>query len=217
MLDNIKCVIFDLDGVVVDTAKYHYLAWKRLAEGFHISFTEKENENFKGVSRMACMDIICDMGGLKINDDLKVNLANMKNEWYVEYINSLEQSEMFDNVKEFILELKKKNIKIALGSASKNARFILEKLEIKDLFDTISDGTRVKNAKPDPEVFLLAASDLNIKPQECLVIEDAKAGVEAAYNGKMKAIGIGDKDHLSQAEIVYSKASDMIALLDLIQ
>lgn len=215
-MKDIKCVIFDLDGVIVDTAKYHYLAWKRLAEGFLINFTEKENENFKGVSRMACMEQIVEMGQLKMNDDMKVLLANTKNEWYVKYIEDMPKDEMFDNVKELIITLREKGIKIALGSASKNAGLILDKLEIRDLFDVIVDGTKVTKAKPDPEVFLTGAKALNVAPENCLVVEDAAAGLEAAKAGNMYSVGIGDFEGFKFADKVYAKAEDMIDILNYI-
>ena len=179
--------LFDLDGVIVDTAKYHFLAWKRLADELDIPFTEQDNERLKGVSRMASLEIILEIGNRTMTEDEKQALCQRKNDWYVEYIKKLEKSE---------------GIKIALGSASKNSPLILDRLGITELFDAVVDGTRVNRAKPDPEVFVTGAEDLGIDPEYCVVFEDAVAGVQAAHNAGMKAVGIGSPEILGQAELV---------------
>jgi len=199
---DIKACIFDLDGVIVDTAKYHYLAWKRLANEMGFDFTEADNERLKGVSRMRSLDILLEIGNKEISQSEKEVAATKKNEWYVDFIIKLKPEEILPGVQEFLDELQAKGIKIALGSASKNARLILDGLKLANYFDAIVDGTKVSNAKPDPEVFLKGAKDLGLKPEECIVFEDAQAGVEAAINGGMPCVGIGSEDNLKGAGFV---------------
>lgn len=198
----IKGFLFDLDGVIVDTAKYHFLAWKRLADELSIPFSENDNERLKGVSRMRSLDIILELGSKNLSEQVKEELASKKNAWYVEYITNMTPDEILPGALEFIQQAKTKDIKIALGSASKNAMTILERLKITDYFDAIISGNEVSKAKPDPEVFLKGAEALALAPEECLVFEDAEAGVEAAINGNMKCIGIGSKAVLGAADVV---------------
>ena len=199
---KIKACIFDLDGVMVDTAKYHYLAWKRLADDLGISFTEKDNERLKGVSRMASLEIILEIGHLVLDDAKKEEFASLKNQWYVDYISRMTPEEILPGSLEFIGELKMANICVAIGSASRNTPLILERLNIKELFDAVADGNNVHKAKPDPEVFLTAAGMLGIAPENCVVFEDAEAGVKAALNAGMKCVGIGSAEILSKAHLV---------------
>lgn len=206
---KIKACIFDLDGVIVNTAKYHYLAWKRLARELNFDFTEKDNERLKGVSRMASLDILLSIGGLSFSEDEKLKLAEKKNKWYVEYISKLTDKDILPGAFEFITLLKSNGIKIALGSASKNSMLILKNLNLVPYFDSIVDGTKVAKAKPDPEVFLLAAKELNIDSKNCVVFEDAAAGVEAAKRGNMYAIGVGSPDILKAADKVISGFSGL--------
>lgn len=201
-MGKISACIFDLDGVVVDTAKYHYIAWKSLANELGFDFTEEDNERLKGVSRMRSLDILLEIGGVELDDKTKLELADKKNKNYVEYILKMTPDEILPGVKDFFNELKEQGIKIALGSASKNAMTILNQLELTDYFDAVVDGTHVSNAKPDPEVFLKGADLLGVSPSECIVFEDAEAGVEAAINGNMKCVGIGSPDVLGKANIV---------------
>lgn len=203
-MGKISACIFDLDGVVVDTAKYHYIAWKSLANELGFDFTEEDNERLKGVSRMTSLDILLEIGGVELDKKTKLELADKKNKNYVEYILKMTPDEILPGVKDFFNELKKRGIKIALGSASKNAMTILNQLELTDYFDAVVDGTHVSNAKPDPEVFLKGAELLGVSPLECVVFEDAEAGVEAAINGNMKCVGIGSPDVLGKANIVVS-------------
>jgi beta-phosphoglucomutase len=198
----IKGCIFDLDGVVVDTAKYHYLAWKRLANELGFEFTEKDNERLKGVSRMKSLEILLEIGNLSFDEETKLKLAEKKNNWYVEYISKMDESEILPGVKEFLSQLKENGYKIALGSVSKNAMIILENTNLKQYFDAIIDGNKVTKAKPDPEVFLKGAEELNLKPEECIVFEDAIAGIEAARRANMKVIGVGSKEILKDADMV---------------
>ena len=174
-MSSIKACIFDLDGVIVDTAKYHYLAWKRLANELGFDFTLEQNERLKGVSRMDSLDILLEIGNKKLDEKTKYELAEKKNTWYVEYIGKMDDSEILSGVKEFLTSLKDNNIKIALGSASKNAVAILRQIKMIDYFDAIVDGTKVSKAKPDPEVFLLGARELDVDSRDCIVFEDAVA------------------------------------------
>jgi beta-phosphoglucomutase len=198
----IRGFLFDLDGVIVDTAKYHFLAWKRLADELSIPFSENDNERLKGVSRMRSLEIILELGSLELSEQVKEELATKKNGWYVDYIIKMTPEEILPGALAFIQQAKDHNIKVALGSASKNAMTILERLKITSYFDAIISGNEVKIAKPDPEVFLKGAEALGLAPEECLVFEDAEAGVEAAINGHMKCVGIGSKDVLGAADIV---------------
>jgi beta-phosphoglucomutase len=204
----IKACIFDLDGVIVDTAHYHFLAWKRLADELGVKFTEKENEKLKGVSRMDSLDIILALGKIKLDHKTKQALADKKNIWFVDYINLMKANEIFPGVKELLKKIRSKGVKVGLASSSKNAPTVIKLLKIEKEFDTIVDGTMVVNSKPDPEIFLLAASKLKIAPKECLVFEDAEAGVEAALIAGMKCIGIGSKEQLRKANVIYMKTSD---------
>ncbi|MFN8241960.1 MAG: beta-phosphoglucomutase [Bacteroidales bacterium] len=206
---KLKACIFDLDGVIVDTARYHFLAWKRLADELGINFTEHDNERLKGVSRMASLEIILELGQLKIDDTLKDRYAAQKNEWYVEYISRMTPSEILPGVVSFLHELRGKGIKIGLGSASKNTPTILDRVGIAALFDAVADGNNVKKAKPDPEVFLVAARLLGVQPSECVVFEDAVAGIEAALNAGMRCIGIGDRRILTRADLVVRGLHEM--------
>jgi beta-phosphoglucomutase len=201
-MSNIKGCIFDLDGVIVDTAKYHYLAWKRLAKELGFDFTEKDNERLKGVSRMASLEILLEIGGLSLDEETKLALAEKKNRWYVDYITVMEENEVLPGAKEFIERAKAAGLKIALGSASKNAVTILNRLKLMSYFDAIIDGTKVSKAKPDPEVFLLAAQELGLPAEACVVFEDARAGVEAAKKAGMKCIGVGSSPELSEADLI---------------
>jgi len=205
----IKAVIFDLDGVIVNTAKYHYLAWKHLANSLGFDVTEEQNEHLKGVSRVKSLDIILEWGGIELGESQKEVLLIQKNKEYLDYIDTLSKTAILPGIKEVLDYLKKTDKQIALGSASKNAKPILEKLEILNLFDVIVDGNSVKKAKPNPEVFLNAADKLNIAPEYCVVIEDAKAGIEAANSADMISVGIGDKLVLNKANYVLADTSKL--------
>jgi beta-phosphoglucomutase len=201
---RISGCIFDLDGVIVDTAKYHYLAWKKLATILNIEFTEEDNERLKGVSRMASLDIILEIGNRVYDEKAREEYASLKNKWYLDYINRMMPDDILPGSLEFISELKYSGIKVALGSASRNTPLILERLGIGSLFDGIADGNIVSKAKPDPEVFLTAAKMIGVPPEECIVFEDAVAGVEAALKAGMRCVGIGSEKTLKNAHIVVS-------------
>ena len=199
-----KAAIFDLDGVIVDTAKYHYLAWKRLAaEKYGFEFSEQDNERLKGVSRMRSLEILLECGGITgVSEEEMQADATLKNEWYVEYISKIDESELLPGAREYLVWLHEQGIKTALGSASKNAGIILKNIGVTELFDAIIDGNCVSRAKPDPEVFLCGARALGIDPANCIVFEDAEAGIEAAIAGGMKCVGIGDPARLNRANAV---------------
>jgi beta-phosphoglucomutase len=205
----IAACIFDLDGVIVDTAKYHFLAWKRLTDMLGINFSEEDNERLKGVSRMASLDIILEIGNRKIDEKTKLEYADLKNKWYVEYISKMTPDEILPGCLPFIKELKRENIRIAIGSASKNTPMILDNVGIRDLFDAVSDGNIISKAKPDPEVFLKAAEMIGVKPEECVVFEDAVAGVKAALNAGMMCVGIGSPKILTEAHFVVAGLYEM--------
>jgi beta-phosphoglucomutase len=206
---SIKACLFDLDGVIVDTAKYHYIAWKDLAKELGFDFTESDNERLKGVSRMASLDILLEIGKLSKSDEEKEILATRKNNNYVEYILQMTPDEILPGANQFLEELKKNGYKVALGSASKNAMTILERLNLTHLFDAIIDGNSVSKAKPDPEVFLNGAKALGVTPDECVVFEDAEAGVEAALKGNMLCVGIGSPSVLGNAHLVVNGLHEM--------
>lgn len=197
-----KGLLFDLDGVIVDTAKYHYLAWKALADELSIPFTLVDNERLKGVSRLASFEIILEIGNRMMTNEEKEANCTKKNDLYVRYINKLEKNGILPGVGDFLVDARRKGYKIALGSASKNSKLILDRLGIAALFDAIIDGTKVSKAKPDPEVFVKGAEALGLETGDCIVFEDAIAGLEAAHNCGMKSIGIGSKEILVKADAV---------------
>jgi beta-phosphoglucomutase len=199
-----KAAIFDLDGVVVDTAKYHFLAWKRLSEKLGIAFTEADNEKLKGVNRLHCLDIILDLGGITLHEQEKLGLAEIKNNWYREYIEKMDSSGLLDGADRLIKKMKPMGVRTAIGSASKNANVILTKTGIYSSFDAIVDGNMVEKAKPDPEVFIKCAELLGVPPQKCVVFEDSQAGITAAKSAGMVAAGIGEKEVLKEADFVFT-------------
>lgn len=208
-MSKIEACIFDLDGVIVDTAKYHYLAWRKLAEELGFQFTEEQNERLKGVSRMESLDILLKLGQVKVSSEEKFRLAERKNSYYFEYISNMKSNEILPGAEEFLKIVRNKGIKTALGSVSKNACTILDKLSLNDYFDVIIDGNKVTHAKPNPEVFLLGAKGLNVDPKNCVVFEDAKVGIEAAINAGMYSIGIGNSKILSSANFVINSLEEM--------
>lgn len=201
-MSSIEGCIFDLDGVVVDTAKYHYQAWKRLANELGFEFDESHNERLKGVSRMRSLEILLEVGGLSFPQEKMEQLAARKNEWYVEYISRMTPNEILPGSKELLEELRAKGIKLALGSASKNTPLIMDRIGLKDHFDAIIDGNIISIAKPAPEIFLAASKAIGVEPPCCIVFEDAEAGVEAAINAGMRVVGIGNPQVLKRANLV---------------
>ena len=201
--------IFDLDGVIVDTAKYHYLAWRKLANELGFEFTKEQNELFKGVSRKRCLEILLDIGNITATQDQFDTWMVEKNVDYLAYIEKMDSSEILPDVTRVLQYLKNKNIPIALGSASKNARPILEKVDLLPYFDSIVDGNSVTKAKPDPEVFLIAADNLGVAANSCVVFEDAVAGIQAANAANMVSVGIGDAEILNEANYNFKDFTEM--------
>lgn len=212
MIHRMRAAIFDLDGVIVNTARYHYLAWKRLADELGFAFSERDNERLKGVSRIRSLEILLEIGGLQADETTKQVLAARKNAWYVEYLHNMDASEILPGAAEYVRLLREREIRTALGSASQNARLILERLDLTNLFDVIVDGYQVQRAKPDPEVFLRAAQALGIPPEECVVFEDAEAGIEAARRAGMGCVGVGDPLTLKAADVIVRGLDQLVIL-----
>ncbi|GAB3569056.1 beta-phosphoglucomutase [Spirosoma luteolum] len=198
----IKAFLFDLDGVIVDTAIYHYQAWRRLANELGFDISEAFNEGLKGVSRMESLDLILSHGGQTLSDERKQELATQKNEWYLELVSRMTSDDILPGVPTFFAQVRKAGLKTALGSVSKNAPLILERIGMLDAFDAIIDGNKISKGKPDPEVFTKGAAELGVEPGECVVFEDAVAGVEAGKRGGMFVVGLGQPDVLTQADLV---------------
>lgn len=208
-----KGAIFDLDGVIVDTARFHYLAWKELADELGFEFTPADNERLKGVSRMRSLEILLEIGGVKRGGEERAALAKRKNTRYVEMLDTLTQADILPGAADFLHTLHTAGIKTALGSASKNAPYILQKLALTDAFDAIVDGNRTSKAKPDPEVFLLGIQALDLSANECVVFEDAPAGVEAGKAAGMFCVGIGEREHLNEADVVVPDLRNWVQLM----
>lgn len=206
---NKKGFIFDLDGVIVDTAKYHFLAWKKLANSIGVDFTEVQNEQLKGVSRVKSLEKILAWGHQTISEEDFNRLMASKNEDYLNYIEHMDASEILPDVLRVLNLLKELEQPVALGSASKNAKTILKQVHIEHHFNAIVDGNDVSKAKPDPEVFLIGAKMLQIAPENCIVFEDSVAGIEAANIGKMTSIGIGDEAVLGHAHYVFKDFTEI--------
>ncbi|MGL5234193.1 MAG: beta-phosphoglucomutase [Empedobacter falsenii] len=204
-----KAFIFDLDGVIVDTAKYHYLAWKKLANNLNIDFTHEHNELLKGVSRVRSLEIILGLGNVEASDEQKNEWLIQKNKEYLEYIDKMDDSEILPGVMDVLNFLKENNQPIILGSASKNARPILEKVNILNYFDDIVDGNDVSNAKPDPEVFIVGAKKANQTNENSIVFEDSVAGIEAANVAGMTSIGIGESSVLNEAKYNFNNFTEI--------
>ena len=220
MAKEIKACIFDLDGVLVDTAKFHFLAWKRLADEIGVDdFTEEQNEKLKGVSRMASLDIILGLGGIDLEPAEKEVLADRKNSWNLEYLETLTEQDVLPGVFSFLQEIEAAGLNIGLGSASKNALKIIDKVGIRHFFGTIVDGNKTINAKPHPEVFLNCANGLGALPQNCVVFEDAQAGIEAARRAGMSVIGIGSAQVLHGADSVVAgfQGMNLAVLQDILE
>ncbi len=197
----ITCCIFDLDGVLVDTARFHYRAWADMAHELGFEFTPEQGEATKGVSRMASLDIVLRAGGMedRFSQEEKERLAAEKNARYLAYVATMTPDDVLPGVRDFLADLKHHEVKTALGSASKNARTILDRCDLCGVFDAVVDGTLVTRAKPDPEVFSKGAEMLNIVPEKCVVFEDAAAGIEAAARAGMQSVGVGDARILTAA------------------
>ena len=211
--NNIAC-IFDLDGVLVDTAVYHYQAWKQLANSMGFDFTHEQNEQLKGVSRVRSLEKILAWGGVEKTEEERAELAALKNSWYVEMIGKMTKDELLPGTLKLLQDLKAAGIKMALGSASKNSALILTRTGLANFFDAIVDGNAVTASKPDPEVFVKAAELLGAAAQDCIVFEDARAGVEAGNAAGMLVVGIGSAENLPGSKIVIKDLSE-ITIADL--
>ena len=208
-----KAFIFDLDGVLVFTDRFHYQAWKQLAEELGIYFDEKINQRLRGVSRMASLEIILERyEGKPLSAQEKMILADKKNAVYRELLSTMSPADVTQEVRDTLGELHRRGYVLALGSSSKNAKYILEKVHLTSYFDAISDGTNISRSKPNPEVFLKAAEYMQIAPEECYVVEDAQAGIDAAKAGGMTAIGIADAAHYEKTDIAIRRFADLLLL-----
>ncbi len=209
-----KAVIFDLDGVICFTDKYHYQAWKMLADRLGIYFDEKINNRQRGVSRMASLEIVLERASRTYTQEEKEAFAEEKNNYYKELLKSMSLSDLTDEVKDTLLELRRRGYKLAIGSSSKNTKFILGRIGLADFFDAISDGTDITRSKPDPQVFLIAAQKLGVDPADCAVVEDAKAGIEAAKAGGMTALALfGDAKDCGVEDYNLKSFSDLLNIL----
>lgn len=207
-----KAFIFDLDGVLVFTDKFHYQAWKKLADKLGIYFDETINNRLRGVSRMESLEIILEKYDGDLSKEQKEVLATEKNEAYRELLKTMTPKDVSEEVRETLDELRARGYRLAIGSSSKNARFILEKVGLSDFFDAVSDGNNIQNSKPDPEVFVKAAEYLGEKPESCIVVEDAYAGIDAAKAGGMRAAAIGDAASYEKADYTLQTFSDLLKL-----
>lgn len=211
---SLKAAIFDLDGVIVFTDKFHYQAWKKMADSMGIYFDEEINNRLRGVSRMDSLEIILERyEGEPLSQEKKEALAAEKNETYRELLKTMTPADVSKEVRDTLSELRKRGYGIALGSSSKNAKFILERVKLLDAFDKISDGNNITKSKPDPEVFEKAAEFLGEKPEDCLVVEDAEAGIDAGIAGGMKTAAIGDAVNCGKADYTLQTFSDLLTIL----
>ena len=204
-----KGFIFDLDGVIVDTAGFHYLAWKTLANDLGFEFTEEQNERFKGVSRVRSLEILLEIGKRKATQEEKDGWLISKNAEYLGYIEKMTKEDILPGVLDVLNYLKEKDIPMALGSASKNAQPILKRVGLFDMFDFIVDGNHVEKAKPDPEVFTMGAEELEIDYKDIIVFEDSIAGVQAANSVDMVSVGIGDASVLHEADYIFKDFTEI--------
>ena len=198
------CALFDLDGVIVDTANYHFLAWRKIASNFGFELSKENNEKLKGVSRTKCLNIILELSNFDLNENSFNYYLKKKNEIYLDYIKNINSENILPGILKTLNYLKEKNIMIGIGSASKNARFIIEKLKISPFFDVIVDGNQIVNSKPDPEVFLKGSKALGVLPENCVVFEDSDSGIQAAKAAKMTAIAIGTSEKFSNYDFCFT-------------
>ena len=209
-----KAVIFDLDGVICFTDRYHYLAWKALADRLGIYFDEKINNLLRGVSRMASLEIILERADREYSEEEKIAFATEKNDLYRDLLKNMSPSDLTDEVKDTLNELRRRGYLLTIGSSSKNTKFILERIGLRDFFDAIADGTDITNSKPDPEVFLKSAAKVGVDPADCAVVEDAKAGIQAAKAGGMTALALhGDAENCGEEDYNLVDFADLLNIL----
>ena len=212
-MNNIYAIIFDLDGVICSTDRYHYLAWKALADRLGITFDEQVNSQLRGVSRMESLEIVLGEHGTDYSEEQKLALATEKNEIYKNYLSSMTPGDLSKEVRMTLHTLRQRGYLLAIGSSSKNTQQILNRLGLGDFFDAIADGTMITKSKPDPEVFLLAASMLGVSPENAIVIEDAESGVRAAKAGRFRAIGIRTEGNDPNSDITIKSLKNLIDIL----
>ena len=208
-----KGVIFDLDGVICFTDEYHYKAWKSLADRLGIYFDREINNRLRGVSRMASLEIILERSTVKYSAEEKERFATEKNELYREMLKNMIPADLSEEVRDTLLELRKRGYLLAIGSSSRNTKTILKQIGLGDFFDAISDGTNITNSKPDPEVFLKAAEFIKLRPAECVVVEDAESGAEAAYRGGFSCAGIGEAAAYKYTNYPLNTFKDLLEVL----
>lgn len=211
---ELKGCLFDMDGVIVDSAVHHFVAWKRLADELSIPFTEEDNHALKGLSRVDSLEHILRMGHLQLDEKTKLKLMAQKNAWYLDLIKGMRAKDILPGARELIEELVADGIKVGLGSSSRNAQLILDNVGLTPLFDTVVDGNHITLSKPDPEVFLKGAQALGLDPSEMVVFEDAESGVKAAKSGGFFAVGVGSEEQLGQADVVVPSMKE-VTLQDL--
>lgn len=209
----IKGIIFDLDGVLVFTDQFHFAAWKQLASELGYTIDEEMNSRLRGVSRMDSLNIVLEKYEGILSNEQKVVLADRKNKIYLNYLENMVPSDVSNAVRKTLADLHERGYKIALGSSSRNAKIILKKVALEEAFDAISDGTNISKSKPDPEVFLKAAEYLDLQPEECIVVEDAHAGIDAAKAGNMQAVGIGEAYSYAKADYHIKKIEELLTIL----
>ena len=206
---DLQAFILDLDGVITDTARYHYQAWKRLADEEGIPFSREDNEQLRGVSRRRSLELLLGEHASNYDDDQMQEMMDRKNSYYQELLETITEDDLLPGARELIDDLKRRGLGIAVGSASRNTRIVLEKLGITDTFDGIADGYSVSRAKPAPDVFVHAAGQLGVPTEACVVVEDAASGVQAAINGGMVAVGIGPEERVGEADFRYDTTADI--------
>lgn len=211
----IKGIIFDLDGVLVFTDRFHYLAWKQLADRLGIPFSERDNDRLRGVSRMESLEIILEKSKRTYTKEEKAAFAEEKNKIYQEYLKTMRPADVTAETRSFLCSLRSMGILLAVGSSSKNASFIIDQVDLRRYFDAVVDGNEITRSKPDPEVFLKAAAKLGLPPSQCAVVEDADAGVKAARNGGFVAIGIGPAKNSAECDAAIDALKDLLKLPDL--
>jgi beta-phosphoglucomutase len=209
VLKLIEACIFDLDGVITDTAEYHYQGWKRMADEAGLKFNREINEQLRGVSRRQSLNIILQYNKRELAEKKIEELMKKKNDYYKQSLESITEKDYLPGIKAFILNIRKKGIKTAIASASKNAEKVIQNLNAKELFDVIADGYSVKKTKPAPDLFLFAAERLNVNPSGSVVFEDAQVGIEAALNGGFFSVGIGPDERVGQAHLRYDRTEDI--------
>ncbi len=210
---EIKAVIFDLDGVIVSTDEFHYMGWKKIADEEGIYFDKTINNRLRGVSRMESLDIVLERAARFYSENEKLELAAKKNSYYVGFLSALSPSDILEGISDVLDALRKKGVKLAIGSSSRNSKIILEKIGLLNAFDAIADGTEIKRSKPDPEVFLLASKKLSIEPSECAVIEDALAGIDSANGAGMVSVAISDAKSYEKATYRIETAQEILSVL----